>query len=121
MRDRCGEALILCGYAGGGVRLRRSDGGFTLVSGQQCNHDFSKNAANRWRKRRKFPCERPHAIIGIRTAPSKDEANTHGVKKGILFDDESLMARHGTEPNRLIATAAGLVAFISPGMQHQVE
>ena len=43
------------------------------------------------------------------------EANTHDVKKGTLFDDESFIVRHGTEPNKLIAKAAGLEAFIQIG------
>jgi hypothetical protein len=40
---------------------------------------------------------------------------THNVKKGTLFDDESNVAGKGTEPNLLIATAAGLEAFIPNG------
>jgi hypothetical protein len=51
----------------------------------------------------------------MRTATTKGEANTHDVKKGTLFDDESLVVRQGTEPNLLIATAAGLEAFIPNG------
>jgi hypothetical protein len=43
------------------------------------------------------------------------EANTHDVKKGTLFDDESFIVRHGTEPNKLIAKAAGLKTFIPNG------
>ena len=43
------------------------------------------------------------------------EANTHDVKKGTLFDDESFIVRQGTEPNLLIAKAAGLEAFIPNG------
>ena len=46
---------------------------------------------------------------------------SHNAKKGTLSDDESYVVRQGTEPNRLIASAAGLVAFIPKGMQHQVE
>ena len=45
----------------------------------------------------------------------------HNVKNGTLFDDESFIVRQGTEPNRLVAKAAGLEAFIPTGMQHQVE
>jgi hypothetical protein len=41
--------------------------------------------------------------------------NTHDVKKGTLFDDESFIVRQGTEPNLLIAKAAGLEAFILNG------
>jgi len=40
---------------------------------------------------------------------------THHVKKGILFDDEGFVVGQGTEPNLLIATAAGLEAFIPNG------
>src|ERR1022692_2169940 len=40
---------------------------------------------------------------------------THHVKKGTLFDDESNVVGKGTEPNLLIATAAGLEAFIPNG------
>jgi hypothetical protein len=36
-------------------------------------------------------------------------------KKGTLFDDESNVVGKGTEPNLLIATAAGLEAFIPNG------
>ena len=39
----------------------------------------------------------------------------HDVKKGTLSDDESYVVRQGTEPNRLIASAAGLEAFIPNG------
>jgi hypothetical protein len=45
----------------------------------------------------------------------KEEVTTHDVKKGTLFDDESFIVRHGTEPNLLIAKAAGLEAFIPNG------
>ena len=38
--------------------------------------------------------------------------NAPDVKKGTLFDDESFIVQQGTEPNLLIATAAGLEAFI---------
>ena len=40
---------------------------------------------------------------------------THHVKKGTLFDDESNVVGKGTEPNLLIAKAAGLKAFIPNG------
>jgi hypothetical protein len=40
---------------------------------------------------------------------------THHVKKGTLFDDESNVVGKGTEPNLLIAKAAGLGAFIPNG------
>ena len=63
----------------------------------------------------KRPSEHRLAIIGIRTATSEIEANTHDVKKGTLFDDENYIVRRGTEANRLIATAAGLEAFIPNG------
>jgi hypothetical protein len=39
----------------------------------------------------------------------------HDVKKGTLSDDESYVVRQGTEPNRLIASAAGLEAIIPKG------
>ena len=39
----------------------------------------------------------------------------HDVKKGTLSDDESYVVRQGTESNRLIASAAGLEAFIPNG------
>ena len=45
----------------------------------------------------------------------RDEVNAEEVKKGVLFDDESYVVRQGTEPNRLIASAADLVAFIPNG------
>ena len=40
---------------------------------------------------------------------------TQRVEKGTLFDDESNVVGKGTEPNLLIATAAGLKAFIPNG------
>lgn len=36
-------------------------------------------------------------------------------RMGTLIDDESFVVRQGTEPNQLIATAAGLEAFIPNG------
>ena len=39
----------------------------------------------------------------------------HDIKKGTLSDDESYVVRQGTEPNRLIAKAAGLEAFVPNG------
>jgi hypothetical protein len=65
------------------VRFRYSDDHFMLVSGQKSNQTFSKNAANRESKRRKRPSHRRLAIIGIRTAPSKDEVNTYNARKGL--------------------------------------
>jgi hypothetical protein len=53
-------------------------------------------------------------LIGIRTAISIGETNTHDLKKWTPFDDESEV-RQGTEPKLLIATAAGLEAFIRNG------
>ena len=75
----------------------------------------SKNAATRGGKRSKRPSEHRLAIIGIRTATSEIEVNTQEIKKGTLFDDESYIVRQGTEPNLLIAKAAGLEAFIPNG------
>ena len=46
----------------------------------------------------------------------KAKANTHDVKNGTLSDDESYVVRQGTEPNLLIAKAAGLEAFIPTAM-----
>src|ERR1017187_4804994 len=60
------------------------------------------------------------AIVGIRTAIPTCEVNTHDLKKGTLFDDESEV-REGTEPNRLIASAAGLEAFIPNGDEASVR
>jgi hypothetical protein len=106
---------MMCGNAYDGVRFWHSDDHFTLVSGQKCNQAFTKNAANREKKRRKHPYEHGFSIVGIRTATAIDEVNAHDVKKGTLFDDESFIVRQGTEPNLLIATAAGLEAFIPNG------
>jgi hypothetical protein len=41
--------------------------------------------------------------------------------KGTLFDDESYVVRHGTEPNLLIAKAAGLEAFIPNGDEASLQ
>ena len=40
----------------------------------------------------------------------KEEVKAIHVKKGTLFDDESIIVRQGTEPSRLIAKATGLEA-----------
>jgi hypothetical protein len=42
---------------------------------------------------------------------------TRHVKKGTLFDDEGFVVGKGTEPNQLIATAAGLEASSPTAMQ----
>jgi hypothetical protein len=93
----------MCGCAVGGVRFWHSDDHFTLVSGQKRNQVFSINATNRERKRRKHPSEHRLAIIGIRNAAVKGEANAPDVKRGTLSDDESYVVRQGTEPKLLIA------------------
>jgi hypothetical protein len=83
------KSRIMCGYAVDGVRLWHPDDHFTLESGQECNQAFSKNAANRGRKRRKHPFEHRPGILGIITAATTDKVNAHEVKKGTVFDDES--------------------------------
>jgi hypothetical protein len=102
----------MCGYAVDGVRLRHFG---TPVRRQKGNQFISTNAANHWRKRMKHLPEHCLPIIGIITAPPNDEENIHDVKKGTLSDDESYVVRQGTEANRLIASAAGLEAFIPNG------
>ena len=42
-------------------------------------------------------------------------------KKGTLFDDESNVVGKGTEPNLLIAKAAGLEAFIPNGDEASLQ
>ena len=84
---------------------------YTFAWEQKGQQAFSKNPANRRGKRRKHPSENCFAVVGIRTAPPAAKTNTHDLKKGTPFDDESEV-RQGTEPKLLIATAAGLEAFI---------
>jgi hypothetical protein len=74
-----------------------------------------ENAVNRERIRRKQPSEHRLAIIGIRTAATKQEVNANEVRKGTLFDDRRYVVRRGTEPSQLIAKAAGLEALIPNG------
>jgi len=47
----------------------------------------------------------------------QNDVSAHDVKRGPLFDDESYMVRQGTEPNLLIAKAAGLEASSPTAMQ----
>ena len=48
---------------------------------------------------------------------ARDETSAEDIKKGTFFDDESCIVRQGTEPKLLIATAAGLEAYVSPAMR----
>jgi len=45
----------------------------------------------------------------------QDEVKATDIKKGTLIDDENYVVRQGTEPNPLIAKAAGLEASIPNG------
>jgi len=104
----------MCGYAFDGVRFQHSDDRFTLVSGQKCNQAFSGNAAN---------CERKLGSTGVNSGSLSlaSELHQHTTEKTHttltrgLFDDESYVVRQGTGPSLLIATAAGLEAFIPNG------
>jgi hypothetical protein len=111
-KNGCGScAVTLAMVCGSGISTATSRS-FRAMNGSSTP---SKNAVTPGGKRSKASSEHRLAFVGIKNATSKSEVTTHDVKKGTLFDDESFIVRHGTEPNKLIAKAAGLEAFIPNG------